>query len=116
MKKIYVLAPFNFNNGKEQKYFPVGFHEVADDVAEHWFVQAHISPDGEAPAAAEDTRIADLEALISQKDASLAELQKQVDAVAGKDTRIADLEAEVKTLTEKVTELSSKADGNGKKQ
>ncbi len=117
MKKIYVLAPFNFNNGNEQKHFPVGFHEVADDVADHWFVKAHISPDGEAPASdVSDTRIAELEALISQKDTSLAELQKQVDAVAEKDTRIAELEAEVKTLTEKVTELSSKADGNGKKQ
>ncbi|ENZ5142368.1 hypothetical protein ACQ0ZK_005075, partial [Escherichia coli] len=26
MKKIYVLSPFNFNDGKEQKHFPVGFH------------------------------------------------------------------------------------------
>ncbi|MGC8460159.1 hypothetical protein ACHWRZ_29680, partial [Klebsiella pneumoniae] len=22
MKKIYVLSPFNFNDGKEQKHFP----------------------------------------------------------------------------------------------
>ncbi|MGV1309532.1 STY1053 family phage-associated protein, partial [Klebsiella pneumoniae] len=28
MKKIYVLSPFNFNDGKEQKHFPVGFHDV----------------------------------------------------------------------------------------
>lgn len=115
MKKIYVLSPFNFNDGKTQKHFAVGFHEVEKDVAEHWFVKAHISPDGEAPASdVSDTRIADLEALISQKDASIADLQKQVDAVAEKDTRIADLEGEVATLTAKVEELS-KAAGNGKK-
>lgn len=115
MKKIYVLSPFNFNDGKTQKHFAVGFHEVEKDVAEHWFVKAHISPDGEAPASdVPDTRIADLEALISQKDASIADLQKQVDAVAEKDTRIADLEAEVKALNEKLTALA-KGDGNGKK-
>ncbi|HGU5406369.1 TPA: hypothetical protein ACM9WY_005277, partial [Klebsiella pneumoniae] len=40
MKKIYVLSPFNFNDGKEQKHFQVGFHDVDDTVAEHWFVKA----------------------------------------------------------------------------
>lgn len=42
MKKIYVLSPFNFNDGKEQKHFPVGFHDVDDTVADHWFVKAQI--------------------------------------------------------------------------
>lgn len=40
MKKIYVLSPFNFNDGKEQKHFPVGFHDVDDTVADHWFVKS----------------------------------------------------------------------------
>ncbi|CCS30248.1 STY1053 family phage-associated protein [Salmonella enterica] len=112
MKKIYVLSPFNFNDGKTQKHFAVGFHEVEKDVAEHWFVKAHISPDGEAPASdVSDTRIAELEALISQ---SSAEFQALVAASAEKDTRIAELEGEVATLTAKVEELS-KAAGNGKK-
>ena len=48
MKKIYVLSPFNFNDGKEQKHFQVGFHDVDDTVAEHWFVKAHCSPDEQA--------------------------------------------------------------------
>lgn len=67
MKKIYVLSPFNFNDGKEQKHFPVGFHDVDDTVADHWFVKAHCSPDGEAPAVAEDPRIAELEAKSPRK-------------------------------------------------
>lgn len=67
MKKIYVLSPFNFNDGKEQKHFPVGFHNVDDTVADHWFVKAHCSPDGEAPAVAEDPRIAELEAKSPRK-------------------------------------------------
>lgn len=111
MKKIYVLAPFNFNNGSEQKHFAVGFHDVDDEVADHWFVKAHISPDGEAPTSAHDTRIAELETLLSQNS---AEFQALVAASSEKDTRIAELEGEVATLTEKVEELS-KATGNGKK-
>ncbi|EHF8258735.1 hypothetical protein B8Z58_004659 [Enterobacter roggenkampii] len=111
MKKIYVLAPFNFNDGKTQKHFAVGFHEVEKEIADHWFVKAHISPDGEAPTLADDTRIAELEGLLSQ---SSAEFQALVAASAEKDTRIAELEGEVATLTAKVEELS-KAAGNGKK-
>ena len=79
MKKIYVLAPFNFNNGSEQKHFAVGFHEVDDDVADHWFVKAHISPDGEAPTVADDPRLGELEARMADKDKKIAELEAQLE-------------------------------------
>ncbi|AUG99744.1 hypothetical protein CWC46_07860 [Prodigiosinella confusarubida] len=78
MKKIYVLAPFNFNNGSEQKHFSVGFHEVDDDVADHWFVKAHCSPNGEAPTVADDPRIADLESQLTDKDVKIAELEAKL--------------------------------------
>ncbi|HCF8413777.1 TPA: hypothetical protein NIV43_001142 [Klebsiella pneumoniae] len=92
MKKIYVLSPFNFNNGSEQKHFAVGFHEVPDDVADHWFVKAHCSPDGEAPAIAEYPRIAELEAKIAEKDARIAELEAQLPETTdnGKKSKSAD--------------------------
>ncbi|MGQ5288457.1 STY1053 family phage-associated protein [Pectobacterium actinidiae] len=111
MKKIYVLTAFNFNDGAKITPFATGFHDVDDAVAEHWFVKAHCSPDGEVPAVAEDTRIAELEGLLSQKD---ADLQASVVTAAEKDTRIAELEGQVATLTAKVEEIS-KAAGNGKK-
>ncbi|MGS3448562.1 hypothetical protein ACB376_11220 [Klebsiella electrica] len=78
MKKIYVLSPFNFNDGKEQKHFQVGFHDVDDTVAEHWFVKAHCSPDGEAPTVVDNPRIAELEAQAVEKDARIAELEAQL--------------------------------------
>lgn len=92
MKKIYVLAPFNFNNGSEQKHFAVGFHDVDDDVADHWFVKAHISPDGEAPTVADDPRLAELEAKIAEKDARIAELEAQLPETTnnGKKSKSAD--------------------------
>lgn len=65
MKKIYVLSAFNFNDGASIKAFTPGFHDVENDVADHWFVKAHCSPDGEAPALADDPRIAELEALVA---------------------------------------------------
>ncbi|MDV0603362.1 hypothetical protein RZO85_27240 [Raoultella ornithinolytica] len=73
MKKIYVLTAFNFNDGAEITPFAAGFHDVDDEVAEHWFVKAHCSPDGEAPAVAEDPRIAEYEARIAELEAQLAE-------------------------------------------
>ncbi|PQH29086.1 STY1053 family phage-associated protein [Raoultella ornithinolytica] len=73
MKKIYVLAAFNFNDGAKITPFAAGFHDVDDEVAEHWFVKAHCSPDGEAPAVAEDPRIAEYEARIAELEAQLAE-------------------------------------------
>ena len=45
MKKIYVLAAFNFNDGEKITPFAVGFHDVDETVADHWFVKAHCSPD-----------------------------------------------------------------------
>lgn len=92
MKKIYVLSPFNFNDGKEQKHFPVGFHDVDDTFADHWFVKAHCSPDGEAPAVAEDPRIAELEAKIAEKEARIAELEAKLPETTdnGKKSKSAD--------------------------
>ena len=78
MKKIYVLTAFNFNDGEKITPFAAGFHDVDDEVAAHWFVKEHCSPDGEAPAVADDPRIADLEAQIAEKDARIAELEAQL--------------------------------------
>ena len=73
MKKIYVLTAFNFNDGDKITPFAAGFHDVDDAVAEHWFVKAHCSPDGEAPAQVDDPRIAEFEARIAELEAQLKE-------------------------------------------
>lgn len=78
MKKIYVLSAFNFNDGASIKAFTPGFHDVENDVADHWFVKAHCSPDGEAPALADDPRIAELEALMADQATRIAELEEQL--------------------------------------
>lgn len=79
MKKIYVLTAFNFNDGEKITPFAAGFHSVEDAVAEHWFVKAHISPDGEAPTVADDPRLAELEAQMADKDKKIAELEAQIE-------------------------------------
>ena len=78
MKKIYVMKPFNFNDGSAQTHFGVGFHDVTDDVAVHWFVKAHCSPDGEAPASDANPRITELEGQVTEKDIRITELEGQV--------------------------------------
>lgn len=115
MKKIYVLAPFNFNDGEKITAFAAGFHDVDKIVADHWFVKAHCSPDGDAPATDEpDPRILELEGTLALRDSEIVDLQAQIAAAEGQTARILELEGEVKTLTEKVDTLS-KAAGNAKK-
>ncbi|MFI7782653.1 hypothetical protein EN46_02000 [Citrobacter amalonaticus] len=77
-KKIYVLSAFNFNDGTKIKAFTPGFHDVESDVADHWFVKAHCSPDGEAPAQEDDPRIAELETLAAEQANRIAELETQL--------------------------------------
>ncbi|EBL6562910.1 hypothetical protein NRW17_000010 [Salmonella enterica] len=78
MKKIYVLTAFNFNDGASTRTFTPGFHDVESDMAEHWFVKAHCSPDGEAPAAEVDPRIAELETRVAEQTTRIAELETQL--------------------------------------
>lgn len=92
MKKIYVLTAFNFNDGEKITPFAAGFHDVDDEVADHWFVKAHISPDGEAPTVADDPRLAELEAQMADKDKKIAELEAQIEELKanGKKSKSAD--------------------------
>ncbi|EID9932639.1 hypothetical protein LCS18_002607 [Salmonella enterica] len=77
-KKIYVLTAFNFNDGDSITAFTPGFHDVESDVADHWFVKAHCSPDGEAPSPEHDPRIAELEAQVAEQSTRIAELEAQL--------------------------------------
>ncbi|MBU9818152.1 hypothetical protein J1781_25325 [Rahnella sp. C60] len=98
MKKIYVLKSFLFNDGSgEPVTFEPGFHDVDDDVAEHWFVKAHISPDGEAPTIETDSRITELEGQLTERE-----------------TRITELEGQLTELTAQVASLSSGENNGGK--
>ncbi|MFU2318934.1 STY1053 family phage-associated protein [Rahnella sp. PCH160] len=83
MKTIYVLKTFIFNDGSGKPVtFDPGFHEVEDDVAEHWFVKAHLSPDGKAPATQTDSRITELEGQLAERDTKITELEGQLATLA----------------------------------
>lgn len=112
MKKIYVLKSFLFNDGSGKPVtFEPGFHDVEDDVAEHWFVKAHISPDGEAPTIETDSRITELESQLTERDTKIIGLEVQL---IERDSRITELESQLTELTAKVASLSS-GDNNGGK-
>ncbi|NMP26853.1 hypothetical protein GW590_08250 [Rahnella sp. SAP-1] len=90
MKTIYVLKAFGFNDGSGKLVdFSPGFHDVEDEVAEHWFVKAHLSPDGKAPATDTDPRISELEGQLADRDAKITELEGQ----------LADLTAQIVSLS-----------------
>ena len=83
MKIIYVLKTFIFNDGSGKPVtFKPGFHDVEDDVAKHWFVKAHLSPDGKAPATQTDPRITELEGQLAERDTKITELEGQLAELA----------------------------------
>ncbi|CAM3714396.1 hypothetical protein BS639_17155 [Rouxiella silvae] len=105
MKTIYVLKAFNFNDGTGPvKPYSAGFHDVEDEIAEHWFVKAHLSPDGKAPTSESGTRITELEGLLAVQAAFVGELQAAAEI---KDTRITELEGLLDTSKEQVTTLTA---------
>lgn len=74
MPKIYVKKAFTLNAGSEPQQFAVGNHNVPAEVAEHWFVKAHI---GEPEPASESERAADeLLSDLAKREKALTEREK----------------------------------------
>lgn len=81
-KKIHVVKPFVLTVAEDQKReFPAGHHTVEDDIADHWYVQAHVGEelpsdaagDGEAAALKEQLAAAEARADAAEKKAAEAE-------------------------------------------
>lgn len=80
MPKIYVKKAFTLNAGAEQQHFAVGNHTVSADVADHWFVKAHV---GEPEPASESERAADeLLADLDKREKALAAREKAAEQAA----------------------------------
>lgn len=74
MKTIHVHKPFKLVRANhEDQVFGVGAHEVDDDIASHWFVQAHTA--APAPEASPEEQIAALEDSIPRDQARLKQLK-----------------------------------------
>lgn len=110
--KIQVAKPFKLL-GKDGKMtdFPVGAHSVDKEVAEHWFVQAHLGGpvEGGDTEAAADELLAELEAkakAVQEAEATLAareaEVAEREKAVAAREQALdaAKQEAEAKAKAE----------------
>ncbi|MGA9607007.1 MAG: hypothetical protein WBR21_08295 [Rouxiella badensis] len=105
MKTIYVLKAFNFNSGSGPvKRFEAGFHDVENEVADHWFVKAHLSPDGQAPSTEDGTRITELEGQLATSAVTISDLQA---GALVKDARITELEGQLAASVEQVTTLTA---------
>ncbi len=111
MPKIYVKKAFTLNAGAEQQHFAVGNHTVSADVADHWFVKAHV---GEPEPASEGERAADeLLADLDKREKALAarekaaeqrdaELAKREEAVAAREKAAEQRDAELAKREEAV--------------
>ncbi|VVE79392.1 STY1053 family phage-associated protein [Pandoraea sputorum] len=108
MPKIYVNKAFILNAGGEPQHFPVGNHTVSAEIADHWFVKAHVgepAPVGESERAA-DELLADLDkrekALVEREKAAEqrdADLAKREDAVTAREKAAEQAAAEAATTS-----------------
>ncbi|CDL79924.1 STY1053 family phage-associated protein [Xenorhabdus cabanillasii] len=99
MIKIKVHSPFRFTpvTGETQD-FEEGVHHVSEDVAKHWFIQAHAEIVGateEGIQADYDAELTELRAAINKLTQTLEERDKQItelkQQLKERDNHIADL-------------------------
>ncbi|MCC8364922.1 hypothetical protein J8V57_01280 [Xenorhabdus sp. PB61.4] len=115
MLKIKVHTPFHFTpvTGEVQD-FDAGVHHVSEDVAKHWFVQAHAEIVGaaeESIPADYDAEITELRAAIEERDRQIAELKQQLEE---RDTHIGELLIQGNPKPEEPPASGGKNGGNKK--
>ena len=92
MPTIYVKKAFNLRHGGQKHEFPVGNHQVSEQIAKHWFVKAHTGDeppvDPESAAAADALRVqleeevrtlADVATNLNERQRELDEREKAAD-------------------------------------
>jgi transposase len=83
MTKIRVHSPFRFTpETGEAQDFAAGVHHVSEEVAKHWFVQAHaeiLDATKEKIPADYDAELTELRATLEDRDAQIAELKQQLE-------------------------------------
>jgi len=105
MAEIVVVKAFTFTHASgEQEYFAPGNYTVSDEVANHWFVQAH-TPDPPPPDVKPGTR--------AFANTQLAERRRADQIAAVGERQVEDAATEVRTrVRPKVTPQPEPPDGN----
>lgn len=77
MPKIFVKKAFTLQHEGEKQQFAVGNHSVPKEIADHWFVKAHI---GDEPVTDPDTSAA-ADELLAELEAKAKELDERETAL-----------------------------------
>ena len=117
---IHVHTPFTLTLGDQSKQeFCRGRHNVPEEVASHWFTQAHSELSESVISDTDDLQpiIDSLQAQIADKDKQIADKDKQI---VDKDQLIADLKEALLKLQEQNDSLqaqiaAAQTGGNGAK-
>ncbi|PHM33323.1 STY1053 family phage-associated protein [Xenorhabdus innexi] len=104
MMKIKVHSPFRFipETGEAQD-FEEGVHHVSEDVAKHWFVQAH----AEIVGAAEESIPADYDAELTELRGSVSSLTQ---TLSERDKQITELNQQLKERDDHIADLLIQGD------
>lgn len=94
--KIVVSKAFKFNQEGTLVDFKVGTHEVESEIAENWYVQAHLAKDGEAPV--ETTLVLDTSLIQAELNTALQEIDRLKADIEGLISERDALKAEVEAL------------------
>jgi len=114
MATIYVKKAFNLRHAGQKHEFPVGNHQVADEIAKHWFVRAHtgdtppVSPEADAELAEQRAALDAAGEFLEGKAQELKELQDSLDVRAGtlgeREKAVYQREADLNTRAEALDE------------
>lgn len=87
--KIFVQKPFIFSSESGEKIpFETGIQEVDQEIAEHWFVQAHSVLASDMPVdGANNKEVEKLQAALKKKDETIKKLQDELKAKGGKNAK-----------------------------
>ena len=107
---IHVHTPFTLTLGDQSKQeFCRGRHNVPEEVASHWFTQAHSELSESVISDTDDLQpiIDSLQAQIADKDKQIADKDKQI---ADKDKQIVDKDQLIADLKEALLKLQEQND------
>lgn len=109
--KIHVAKAFKLlgKDGKQHD-FPVGNHTIDQDVAEHWFVKAHL--DGESAQSADTEAAAD--ELLAELEAKAKAIDEREAKVAEREKAVAEREQAIEAKAKEEAEAKAKAEAEAK--
>ena len=120
--QIYLSKRLTVNLGRDDQgeaktiVLEEGFQEVEQEVAEHWFVKAHLKEFTSNDSSSHDLQVAldsanaAIESLTTQSEAATAQINQLTDDLKNRDKEVADLKIQLAKAQQTQSEAAKPAD------